>query len=219
MASILSVNTGAPRAIAAKSGTSGIDKRPVDGPVLVSAPGPKGSGGSGGSGLAGDAVCDRANHGGDDQAVYAYAREELDAWQELLGRELAPGTFGENLTTLGVDVDGAVLGERWRVGAELELQVTGPRIPCRTFAVRMQEPRWVRRFTERARSGAYLRVLRPGPVRAGDAVEVLERPGHGVTVETSFRALTTQPDLLPLLLDVPQFPAAEREQIRRRLER
>ncbi|PPK98164.1 MOSC domain-containing protein YiiM [Kineococcus xinjiangensis] len=216
MASILSVNLGARRPVAAKSGFSGIDKRPAGGPVHVSAPGPKGTGGSG---LAGDVVCDTEHHGGDDQAVYAYAREQYAVWEGLLGRALAAGTFGENLTTAGVDVDGAVIGERWRVGPQLELQVSCPRIPCQTFAVRMGEPRWVRRFTEHGASGAYLRVLQAGPVRAGDAVEVLDRPAHGVTVATAFRALTTRPDLLPLLLEVPQFPAAEREDLARRLHR
>ena len=216
MASILSVNVGASAPIDSKEGVSGIDKRPVADPVWVSAPGPRGTGGSG---LAGDVVWDTEHHGGDDQAVYAYAREQYDVWEGLLGRSLAPGTFGENLTTAGVDVDGAVVGERWRVGPELELQVSCPRIPCATFAVRMGEPRWVRRFTEHGASGTYLRVLRPGPVRAGDAVEVLDRPAHGVTVATAFRALTTRADLLPLLLDVPEFPAAGREALARRLRR
>ncbi|GAA4980421.1 MOSC domain-containing protein [Kineococcus glutinatus] len=216
MSTILTVNVGRPREIDAKTGTTGIHKLPVDGPVHVSAPGPKGTGGSG---LAGDAICDRENHGGDDQAVYAYAREDLDTWEGLLGRELAPGTFGENLTTSGLDVDGAVIGERWRFPSGLELQVSCPRIPCRTFAVRMGEPRWVKRFTEHAVSGAYLRVLVPGEVRAGDAVEVLDRPAHGVTVSTSFKALTRHPELLPLLLEVPEFPDAERETVRQRLSR
>ncbi|GAB7190773.1 MOSC domain-containing protein [Kineococcus sp. NUM-3379] len=216
MPSILSVNVGGATPIAAKEGVSGIDKRPVTGAVRVGAPGPKGTGGSG---LAGDTICDTRNHGGDDQAVYAYAREDYEEWERLLGRPLAPGLFGENLTTSGVDVDGAVIGERWRVGAELELQVTCPRIPCRTFAVRMDEPRWVRRFTEHGVPGAYLRVLRPGPVTAGDPVEVLGRPAHGVTISESFRALTREPGLLPRLLDVPEFPAADREELRRRLAR
>ena len=97
--------------------------------------------------------------------------------------------FGENLTTSGLDVDGAVVGERWRVGSAL-LEVTGPRIPCATFAAWMGERGWVRRFTERGRTGAYLAVVEPGVVGAGDAVEVLGRPGHGITVPEVFRAFT-----------------------------
>ena len=203
---VVSVNVGRERPIAAKGGTSGIDKRPVQGPVAVRAPGPKGVGGSG---LAGDHVSDTANHGGDDQAVYAYAREDLDAWAAELGHELRCGVFGENLTTAGVDVTGAVIGETWAVGTAL-LQVSCPRIPCVTFAVWLGERRWLPRFTAARVPGAYLRVLRAGEVRAGDAVRVLDVPGHGVDVATAFAALTTSPELLPLLRGVPQFPAEDR---------
>ncbi len=213
--SVVSVNVGRERPIAAKGGTSGIDKRPVQGPVAVRAPGPKGVGGSG---LAGDHISDTANHGGDDQAVYAYAREDLDAWEAELGRPLPGGVFGENLTTSGVDVTGAVVGEVWAVGTAL-LQVSGPRIPCVTFAVWLGRERWVPRFTAARVPGAYLRVLRAGQVCAGDAVRVLDVPGHGVRVGTAFAALTTRPELLPLLLDVPQWPADDREAIERRVRR
>ncbi|NAZ86935.1 MOSC domain-containing protein [Kineococcus indalonis] len=212
---VVSVNVGRERPIAAKGGTSGIDKRPVDGPVAVSAPGPKGLGGSG---LAGDHVSDTAHHGGDDQAVHAYAREDLDAWEAQLGRPLRCGVFGENLTTAGVDVTGAVIGETWAVGTAL-LQVSCPRIPCVTFAVWLGEERWVPRFTAARVPGAYLRVLRAGEVRAGDAVRVLEVPAHGVDVRTAFAALTTSPELLPLLAGVPQFPVEDREAVSRRLAR
>ncbi len=212
---MLSVNVGRERPIAAKGGTSGIDKRPVDGPVAVRAPGPKGVGGSG---LAGDHVSDTANHGGDDQAVYAYAREDLDAWEARLHRALPGGTFGENLTTAGVDVTGAVIGEVWEVGTAL-LQVSCPRLPCVTFAVRMGEPRWLATFTAARVPGAYLRVLRAGEVRAGDAVRVRDVPAHGVSIGTAFAALTTRPDLLPLLRAVPQLPAGDRREARRRARR
>ena len=212
---VLSVNVGRERPITAKGGTTGIDKRPVTGPVTVRAPGPKGSGGSG---LAGDHISDVANHGGDDQAVYAYAREDLDAWQDELGRPLAGGTFGENLTTAGVDVSGATIGQTWAVGSAL-LQVSCPRIPCVTFAVWLGQERWVPRFTSARVPGAYLRVLREGQVSAGDAVQVLETPAHGVTVATAFAAFTTSPDLLPRLLDAPQLPAEALEGVRARLGR
>ncbi|WP_131784690.1 MOSC domain-containing protein [Protofrankia symbiont of Coriaria ruscifolia] len=214
MSFIDSVNLGTARPIAAKSGMSGIDKRPVDGPVLVRAPGPKGAGSSG---LAGDRICDTDNHGGGDQAVYAYSREDLDAWQHELGRPLPSGIFGENLTTRGLDVTTAVIGERWRIGKEVVLQVTAPRIPCRTFAVWLGLHGWVRTFTLRAVPGAYLRVIRPGHVRRGDPVSIRHRPDHDVTIGMTFRALTTQPELLPLLLQADDLPEEIRERARRRM--
>ncbi|MCX4527594.1 MULTISPECIES: MOSC domain-containing protein [unclassified Streptomyces] len=194
---LISVNLG--RATAsdhtdAEGGVTGIGKRPVPGPVRVFAPGPKGTAGSG---VEGDAVCDLRHHGGDHQAVYAYAREDLDRWEEELGRELPAGVFGENLTTSGIDVTGALLGERWRVGADLVLEVASARIPCRTFQGALGEPAWVRRFTRAARPGAYLRVIEEGAVRPGDRVEVLYRPDHEVTVGFWFRAFTTERALLP----------------------
>ncbi|MEU9672338.1 MULTISPECIES: MOSC domain-containing protein [Streptomyces] len=198
---LLTVNIGRPRPNAqteGPGGLSGIDKRPVEGPVEVRDPGPKGVGGSG---LAGDAVCDLRHHGGSDQAVYAFAREDLDAWERKLGgRKLADGAFGENFTTLGVDVSGALIGERWRVGADLVLEVTSGRIPCRTFAEHLGEKGWVRRFTREGVTGAYLRVIEPGAVRAGDPVEIVHRPDHEITAALQFRASTTERTLLPSLL-------------------
>ncbi|MGV0097855.1 MOSC domain-containing protein [Streptomyces californicus] len=198
---LLTVNTGRPRPSThtdGPDGLTGIDKRPVEGPVEVRDPGPKGAGGSG---LAGDVVCDLRHHGGSDQAVYAYAREDLDAWErELGGRTLANGVFGENFTTLGVDVSGALIGERWRVGTDLVLEVTSGRIPCRTFAGHLGEQGWVRRFTQHGVTGAYLRVVEPGTVRAGDPVEIVHRPDHEVTAALQFRAVTTERTLLPALL-------------------
>ncbi len=196
---VLSVNVGRARTVPYTDhpeGT-GIDKRPVDGPVLVSAPGPKGIGGSG---LAGDTICSKEHHGGDEQAVYAVAREDLDDWERELGRPLRDGMFGENLTTRGLDVSGALIGERWRIGSEVVLEVTSGRIPCRTFQGHLGEKRWVKRFTERGAPGAYLRVIEPGEIRAGDPVEILHRPDHDVTVAVYFRALTTERTLMPRLL-------------------
>ncbi|MFI9391065.1 MOSC domain-containing protein [Streptomyces bauhiniae] len=197
---LLSVNLGRPRAVPytdQAEGVTGIDKRPVEGPVRVAAPGPKGVGGSG---LAGDAVCELRHHGGDDQAVYAFAREDLDDWERELGRSLSNGCFGENLTTEGLDVSGALIGERWRIGSGVVLEVTAGRIPCRTFQGHMAEPGWVKRFTRKAVTGAYLRVIEAGEIRAGDAVEIVHRPDHGVTAATQFRAVTTERELLPSLL-------------------
>ncbi|WP_143320844.1 MOSC domain-containing protein, partial [Cellulomonas iranensis] len=127
------VNAGQARAVEytdAPGGRSGIDKRPVDGPVRVFVPGDAGTG----SGVEGDTVCDSRFHGGADRAVYAFAREDLDGWEREFGRPLTNGSFGENLTTTGLDVTNALIGERWRVGPDVVLEVTGGRIPCRTFA-------------------------------------------------------------------------------------
>ncbi|MEW2413554.1 MOSC domain-containing protein [Streptomyces sp. NPDC046866] len=193
---VISVNTG--RATAsphtdAEGGVTGIGKRPVPGPVRVFAPGPRGVGASG---VEGDAVCDLRHHGGDHQAVYAYAREDLDWWEGQLGRELPGGVFGENLTTSGIDVNGALLGERWRIGSEVVLEVASARIPCRTFQGALDERAWVKRYTEAVRPGAYLRVVQEGAVSPGDRVEVLSRPDHDVTVGLWFRAFTTERELL-----------------------
>ncbi|GAA2169636.1 MOSC domain-containing protein [Pedococcus bigeumensis] len=185
-AHLLSLNVGRSEPSSAKNvGVTGIAKRPVDSAVLR-APGPK-HGGLG-SGVEGDFLGDTRHHGGDYQAVYAFAREELDWWADRLGRELPHGMFGENLTTTGLDVDGALVGERWAVGAEVLLEVCGPRIPCATFAARMGERGWVRRFSEVGRTGAYLSVVTGGTVRPGDAIEVVSRPSHDITVPDTFRA-------------------------------
>ncbi|MDT4987425.1 MAG: hypothetical protein QOI74_1519 [Micromonosporaceae bacterium] len=207
MANVLSVNVAVPRANPAKAqvGVTGIDKRPVTGPVPVRAPGPQGTGA--GSGLVGDQIFDVAHHGGDDQAVYVYAREDLDAWQVELGRQLSAGAFGENLTTEGLAVTDALIGERWQVGTGVVLEVAIPRIPCGTFAHWMAEQGWIKTFTRRAWPGAYLRVITPGEVRAGDPIVVRSRPEHDVTVGVTFRALTREPELLPRLLHIAELPA------------
>lgn len=211
---LLSVNVGKPRVNPWKSlSTTGIDKQPVDGPVTVSPPGPKGTGAIG---LAGDHAYDVKHHGGSDQAVYAYAREDLDRWQVELGRPLANGVFGENLTTVDLDMNGALIGERWRIGRKVVLEVSSPRIPCATFQGWMERDGWLKQFTKAALPGAYLRVIEPGDIRAGDAVEIVHRPGHSVTVALVFRAMTLEPDLLPELLAADALPNEDRELVRRR---
>jgi MOSC domain-containing protein YiiM len=211
---LLSVNIGHPRLNPSKrSRLTGIDKRPVDGPVAVAAPATEGTGAVG---LAGDRVHDVRGHGGADQAVYAYAREDLDFWQDELGRPLPNGVFGENLTTAGIDVNGALIGERWRVGRSLLLEVSCPRIPCATFQGWMDEAGWIKRFTRAAMPGAYLRVVEPGEIRAGDLVERVRRPCHDVTAAVAFRALTADPGLLSLLVAVEALPSYVRDVARRR---
>jgi MOSC domain-containing protein YiiM len=193
---------------------TGIEKIPTSDPVLVRAPGTKRDGLGGG--LVGDTVCDRRHHGGDTQAVYAYAREDLDHWESVLGRNLPGGVFGENLTTTGVDVNAAVIGERWRIGDELELAVTVPRIPCGTFRGWIAEQGWLRTFARAAMPGTYLSVVSPGQVRAGDPVTVLHRPAHGVTVAQVFRAVTLEPALLPSILAAEGLDEETKEMARQR---
>ena len=210
-----SVNIGQPRPNPRKPvKLTGIDKRPVDGPVMVTRPRAKGLGLVG---LAGDRVYDVRNHGGPDQAVYAYAREDLDFWAAELGRPLPNGVFGENLTTEGIDVNDALIGERWRIGPDLILETSCPRIPCGTFQGWLAREGWIKRFTLAARPGPYLRVIEPGEIRAGDRLEVVHRPGHDVTVALSFRALTVEPDLLPRLLVADALPPELKELVRRRI--
>jgi MOSC domain-containing protein YiiM len=155
-----------------------------------------------------------ATTGGDLQAVYVYAVEDLQWWADQLGATLTSGQFGENLTVSGMDVNRARIGERWRVGST-ELQVTGPRIPCATFRGWMNRPGWLRAFAAAARPGPYLSVVRDGTVQQGDDVDVVHRPAHDVTIEMVFRALTLQPELLPRLLDAPELDDELREMAER----
>ncbi|MFC7329616.1 MOSC domain-containing protein [Marinactinospora rubrisoli] len=191
---VRSVSVGRARdaAWAGRLRRTAIDKRPVEGPVAVRS-----------LGLAGDEQADLVNHGGPDQAVYAYAREDLDHWAERLGRELRDGMFGENLTTHGVQVSRALIGERWRIGTA-RFEVVLPRVPCSVFGAWMAEPAWVKRFTAEARTGAYLRVLDEGHLAAGDPITVEYRPGHGIDLATAFRARHDRDlDLLRRVLELP----------------
>lgn len=217
MASVLTVNKAAAPAERTALG-SGIDKRPSDQPLTVRAPGPR-HGGLG-SGVVGDSIGNQKLHGGDDQAVYAYAREDLDIWQTRLNRELGNGMFGENLTTSGVAVTDSLIGERWAVGDDgVVLEVTSPRTPCKTFTTWLGVPGWIKTFTAAAVPGAYLRVVTPGTVRSGDRVEVIDRPDHEVTVGLVFRALMLEPDLMPSLAVADALPAGIKKQVTRRLGR
>jgi MOSC domain-containing protein YiiM len=161
-------------------GVTAIDKRPVEGPVRVHR-----------LGVHGDIQADRINHGGEDQAIYAYSQADADYWAGELQRDLPPGFFGENLRVAGIETTGAVIGERWKIGLDLEVEVTSPRTPCAAFQRRVGEPRFVKRFTEAGRVGAYLRVIRPGTIRAGDHIHRIFVPQHGITVGKWF----SEPDL------------------------
>ncbi|APX03040.1 MOSC domain-containing protein [Arthrobacter sp. QXT-31] len=161
-------------------GVTAIDKRPVDGPVKVHK-----------LGLHGDVQASRIHHGGVDQALYAYSQADADYWVGELERELPPGIFGENLRVAGIETTGAVIGERWRIGLDVEVEVTSPRVPCATFQRRMDETQWVKRFTEAGRVGTYLRVIKTGSVQAGDHIHRLFVPKHGVTIGQWF----SEPDM------------------------
>lgn len=189
-----------------ETGYTAIDKRPQAGRVRV-----------GELGLAGDRVCDTKNHGGPDLAVYAYAVEDANWWAAQLDRDIPTGLFGENLRTEGLDVTGALLGEVWRIGDEVEVMVRAPRIPCITFQDRMQVPHWVKRFHQAGRPGAYLKVLRTGTIGAGDEIDVLNRPDHEVTIGEMFgaqdpakmqRMLDSRVDLMDELRDIAHRAAA-----------
>lgn len=215
-ATVLTVNVGAEEPNPAKEvGRTGHHKRPVAS-AEVRAPGPK-HGGLG-SGLVGDFIGDVRSHGGERQAVYAVAREELDGWAARLGRDLPNGAFGENLTTQGLDVDAARVGDCWAVGDEVVLEVTGPRIPCATFAARMGEPGWLKTFTAHARTGAYLAVLTGGTIRPGAVVEVISRAQHQIELPETFRAFMGDLDAARAVLAAGFLPDDEERWLRGRLE-
>jgi MOSC domain-containing protein YiiM len=191
---------------------SGIDKRPVPGRVAVHQ-----------LGLAGDVQVNKKHHGGEGQAVYAYAQEDAEFWSAELQRELPPGRFGENLRTTGLDLRTAVLGERWRAGTAL-FEVSAWRTPCANFARFWGVPDLVGRFAAHGATGAYLRVLGTGDIGAGDPVQVVFRPDHGLTVETAFRIAMTEkhrlPELAPALQYLPiKDQAKMAAKIRAKLER
>lgn len=218
MAHVLSVNLARAQTNPdrhSQSDVTGINKIATAGPVMVSSPD---FGGGLGSGLAGDTIGNEKLHGGKDQAVYAYAREDLDAWENQLGQRLTNGMFGENLTTAGIDVTQARIGERWRIGADgVVLEVSAPRTPCRTFAAFLQLSQWIKTFTQAQKPGAYLRVISPGTVRAGDPVTMDYRPDHEVTIELVFRARMSEPDLLPQLLVANALSTEIKAHVQRRM--
>jgi len=181
---LLSINTGQKQPIlnAKKTGATGIYKTPVQGPVEIST-----------AGLPGDAICDVENHGGADQAVYVYTTPDYAWWSAELGTELAPGTFGENLTIDEIESAHLCIGDCLHIGA-VTLQVTAPRVPCVTLATRMDDPFFVKRFRAAERPGVYCRVLQAGAIQAGATVILAPYAGATVTVLEMFRDFYT-PDL------------------------
>jgi MOSC domain-containing protein YiiM len=197
MARLLSVNVGRPKQVSVRHGRpvmSAIGKAPVNHRVRVA-----------GVNVDGDDQADRTVHGGPDKAVYAYARDDELWWAARLAREVPPGMFGENLTVEGVDVSGAVIGERWRIG-EVELQVCQPRLPCFKLGLRFGDPKMVKLFARAGRPGAYLRILAEGELGAGDEVDITDRPSHGVTVAQVSRAIMLDEDGLAAAAAAPELP-------------
>lgn len=202
---VLSVNVGRPREFdfGGKRASSSIWKAPVEGPIAAR-----------GVNLEGDDQADREVHGGADKAVYSYAIEDIRWWEEKLGRALALSAFGENLTTSGIDVTAALIGERWEIGTAL-FEVSEPRAPCWKLGVKMEDPGFPRKFTDAQRPGAYLRIAREGILAAGDPIHVVGRPGHGVRVGDVFRIYTRERKRARLLLEVPELSEDWKEWARR----
>jgi MOSC domain-containing protein YiiM len=193
VARLVSVNVGRPRQISTRRGQpmmSAIFKAPVEGRIRVE-----------GVNLAGDDQADRSVHGGPEKAVYAYAREDIDWWEHIHG-DLPNGCFGENLTTEGIDVSGAILGERWRIGTTV-LEVCQPRLPCSKLGIRFNDLRMVKAFARASRPGAYMRIVEEGELGTGDEIEVVSRPDHGVTLSFASDACLKDRSLAAAVLAVP----------------
>jgi MOSC domain-containing protein YiiM len=195
-AKVLTVNVAAvvhEGAWTGSEGKTGIDKRPVNGAIRFTD-----------NGLAGDVVVDKKHHGGFDKAVYAYASEDARWWELQIGLQINNGAFGENLTTEGIDVNGALIGERWRIGNVL-LEVSEPRIPCRVFAGFWDRPTLIKDFTAALRPGSYLRIIEEGEVKAGDLIRVEFKPQHEVTIRDLFAAKSGERGKITQLKEVTQL--------------
>ena len=209
MARVLSVNVGRAREFDynGRPAKSAIWKSPVAGRITAR-----------GVNLEGDDQADRKAHGGPDKSVYAYAIEDVRWWEEKLGQSLQHGEFGENLTTEGVAVNDALVGERWAIGTAV-FEVSEPRIPCWRLGVRMNDQGFVRRFTEALRPGIYLRIIVEGAVGAGDEIRILERPDHDMTIRDIFRIYTRDRGEVERLLAIPRMSESWREWARNRLQK
>jgi MOSC domain-containing protein YiiM len=174
-------------------GRTGIDKRSVAGPIDFKD-----------NGVVGDRVIDTNVHGGYDQAVYAYAQEDAQWWEKEIGEEITAGRFGENLTTEGIDVNAALVGEQWKIGSVI-LEVSQPRIPCRVFAGFWKRATLIKDFTQAGRPGAYLRIIQEGTAQAGDAIEVIHKPDHSVSIRDLFSAKSGERSKIDEIKVVPQL--------------
>jgi MOSC domain-containing protein YiiM len=206
---LLSVNVGTAREFryGGRTAKSAIWKTPAVGRVAAR-----------GVNLAGDEQADRQAHGGPDKAVYAYAVEDARWWERQIGRPFVCGEFGENLTTEGIDVNGALIGERWKIGTAI-LEVSEPRVPCWRLGVRMNDNHFPRRFTEAMRPGSYLRIVAEGEVAAGDEIRIIERPETDLTVRDVFRIYTRDRNEAERLLAAPRLSGAWKEWARDSLQK
>ena len=180
-------------------GRTGIDKRSVDGPIEFK-----------NNGLVGDRIIDTNVHGGYDQAVYAYAREDAQWWEKEINEEIPAGRFGENLTTDGIDVNAALVGEQWKIGSVI-LEVSQPRIPCRVFAGFWKRATLIKDFTQAGRPGAYLRIIQEGSAQAGDAIEVIYKPDHEISISDLFSAKSGERTKINEIKVVPQLSIGFKE--------
>ena len=171
-------------------GRTGIDKRSVAGAIEFK-----------NNGVVGDRVIDTNVHGGYEQAVYAYAREDAQWWEREINEEIPAGRFGENLTTEGIDVNAALIGEQWKIGSVI-LEVSQPRIPCRVFAGFWKRATLIKDFTQAGRPGTYLRIIQEGTAQAGDAIEVIFKPNHTITISDLFAAKSGERSKINQIKDV-----------------
>jgi MOSC domain-containing protein YiiM len=180
-------------------GRTGIDKRSVSGPIDFK-----------NNGVAGDRIIDTNVHGGYDQAVYAYAKEDALWWEKEIGEKISAGRFGENLTTEGIDVNAALVGEKWKIGSVI-LEVSQPRIPCRVFAGFWKRATLIKDFTQAGRPGAYLRIIQEGIAQAGDSIEVIYKPDHSISIKDLFSAKSGERSKINEIKVVPQLSTEFKE--------
>ncbi len=205
---LVSVNVGRPRQLAWRGRTicSGIWKQPVSGPVAVR-----------GTNLLGDEQADLRAHGGPDKAIYAYSTEDYGWWSIQLGRMLGPASFGENLTTTGLDLTAAMVGDRWHVGTAL-LEVAQPRTPCYKLGIRVGDDTFPDRFLKECRTGAYLRILHEGELASGDPIVVTPSRAERLSLGDVARICHTERHRAAELLEIPELASSRHAWARRTLE-
>ena len=205
---VISVNVGGIRQFEynKRPAESAIWKSPVSGRVKAR-----------GVNLEGDDQADREAHGGPDKAIYAYALEDLQWWEQELDAKLDCGQFGENLTTEGIEVNDALVGERWEIGSTL-LEVSEPRVPCYRLGVRMNDKLFPRLFTQALRPGSYLRIITEGDIGAGDEIRVVHQPDHDLTIRDVFRIFSRDRQEVERLLLIPRLSDAWKDWAQKRLQ-